>query len=144
MGGERDLAELERFSRLTGGEKQTCIIATDVIHVRMLRGENIPDRQRARIKRTRARKVTLAIKQGGEIVERYCCAGMLGTERLLVDRQSTLKDGARPRKVALGLKQRSEAVEARRRIGVLGTERLLVDRQRALQKRARPRKSPWA
>ena len=72
------------------------------------------------------------------------CVGMLGAERLLVDRQRALEERPRAGEVALGLKQEGEVVEARRRLGMLGAERLLADRQRALEERPRAARSPWA
>ena len=60
--------------------------------------------------------------------------GMLGAERLLVDRQRPLVERPRAGEVALILKQMGEVVEARRGIGMLGAERLLSDRQRPLEK----------
>ena len=53
---------------------------------------------------------------------------MLGTERLLSDRQRALQERPRPGRVALGLKQEGEKVEAPRRIGMLGTENLFANR----------------
>ena len=51
------------------------------------------------------------IQQASEVAEAGRCLGMLGAERLLVDRQRALEGRPRPRKVTLGLKQAGEAVE---------------------------------
>jgi hypothetical protein len=63
--------------------------------------------------------------------------GMLGPERLLVDRQSALVERPRSGKVALGLKHGGKTLEAQGGPGMLGAERLLADRQRSLVERPR-------
>src|SRR5262249_40924330 len=84
-------------------------------------GHLLMDRQRALKERPRPRKVTLGLKQDGEVVEALRRSGMLGTEHLLADRQRALTELPGPRKVALGPKQAGEVVEAPRRSGLVGT-----------------------
>ena len=66
-----------------------------------------------------------------------CRIGMLGAERLLVNRQRALQEQPRRCQIAVVVKQHSEVIEAHRRIGMFGAERLLADRQRALEERPR-------
>src|SRR5262249_33263789 len=92
-------------------------------------------RQCALVERPCPCKVALGVELGGEAVKAPCCAGMLGAERLLADRQRALAERPRPRKVALGVEQGGEVVEARRRVGMLRAERVLADRQCIAQQR---------
>jgi hypothetical protein len=79
-----------------------------------------------------------------KIVAGENCVGMLGAERLLVDRERPLVERPRAGEVALGLKQLGEVVEARGGPGMLGAERLLADRQRPLEERPRAGEVAWA
>ena len=58
-------------------------------------------RQRALEERLRPSKVALVMKEIGEVIEARRRIGMLGAERLLVDRQCTL--GERPRRIKIAL-----------------------------------------
>ena len=60
---------------------------------------------------------------------------MVGTERLLADRQRSLVERLGLGVAALVSVQLSQVVQRLRDIGMVGTERLLADRQRALVER---------
>ena len=78
-----------------------------------------------------------APRERGEVLAHSRGIGVVGTERLLVDRQRALEGRPRRGEIALGSKQRGEVVEARRGIGIIGAERFLADRQGALEERPR-------
>ena len=69
------------------------------------------------------------------MIERNRDIGMVGTERLFVDRQRPLDELLGVGVTALGFVQQSQVVERYRDGGMIGTARLLVDRQRALIER---------
>ena len=64
---------------------------------------------------------------------------MIGTERLLPDRQRPLVERARRRELARSPEEIGQVVEAGRHLRMIGAQRLLPDRQRALVARARAR-----
>ena len=65
------------------------------------------------------------------------CVGMLGAERLLVDRQRPFVEHPRAAEVALGVKEAGEVVEVRRNVRMLKAVHFFVDRQRPLVERPR-------
>jgi hypothetical protein len=78
---------------------------------------------------------TLVVVEQRQIVERLCNVRMIGTERLLPDRQRWLVERLGIGVTTLiGVKQ-SQIVEGCRNVRLVGTERLLADRQDALRQR---------
>ena len=77
----------------------------------------------------------LGLVQLGQVVERLCDIGVVGAQRLLVDRQRALIERLGLGVAALVLVQQGQVVERCSHIGVVGAERLLADRQRALEER---------
>src|SRR2546428_10180031 len=69
---------------------------------------------------------------GAEVAEHARDPGMIGTERLLVDRQCPLVRRDRLRIVAEVVARDAEDVVRRRELGMIVADRLLEDRNRAL------------
>jgi hypothetical protein len=70
-----------------------------------------------------------------QVAERVRDIGMVGTERLLIDRQRSFEQRLGVGIATLARVKRSQAVERSRDIGIVGTERFLPDRQRSLVER---------
>ena len=82
---------------------------------------------------------SLALIERGQIVERYCEIGMIGTKCGFTDRGRALVERLGIGKPALPFVEVGQIVQRSRHIGVIATEHLFADRQRPLRSPAQPR-----